>query len=310
MHQSFLRYRRFLFLKVAAAICALAILAYALHAPVAPPNGGTWLGYTLGSIGAGLIGWLAWFGVRKRRYQGTQQRLVRWLSAHVYLGTSLIVIVTLHSGFQFGWNVHTLAYVLTILVIVSGFYGVYAYVNYPARLAANRGALTREVLIHEVAELDREALVLADQVGRDAHTVVLQSIEETVLGGTVLEQLFGDPKRRAAAMGVGHRLEEIRHKLEARIARDSPEIIAIEQHDATAISYLAEHLIAGAGPERLEKISRLFDLIMRKRVLVERIQRDIQIQARLGYWLYWHVPLSVALIAALFAHVFAVFFYW
>ena len=33
-----------------------------------PPNGGTWLGYTLGTIGALLIVWLMLFGIRKRRY--------------------------------------------------------------------------------------------------------------------------------------------------------------------------------------------------------------------------------------------------
>ncbi|MGH8597613.1 MAG: hypothetical protein ACREXT_13225, partial [Gammaproteobacteria bacterium] len=66
----------------------------------------------------------------------------------------------------------------------------------------------------------------------------------------------------------------------------------------------------GGGPERLDKIRHLFDLITRKRGLVERLQRDIQIQARLAFWLYLHVPLTVGLLAALIAHVFAVFFYW
>ncbi|MGH8596659.1 MAG: hypothetical protein ACREXT_08385, partial [Gammaproteobacteria bacterium] len=241
MHESFLRYQRFLFLKIALAISGLAILAYALHQPVEPPNGGSWLGYTLGSLGAGLIGWLAWFGVRKRRYHGTRERLVAWLSAHVYLGLSLVVVVTLHTGFQLGWNIHTLAYALTMLVIASGFYGIYAYAVYPDRLASNRAGLTREAMIREVAELDRECLVLADQVGKDAHRVVLQSIEETVLGGTALEQLFGDPKRRAASINVGHGLEEVRRKIEARLARSAPRVTELEQHDATAISYLAEH---------------------------------------------------------------------
>src|SRR6266576_1116997 len=65
-----------------------------------------------------------------------------WTSAHVYLGLSLIVIATLHTGFQFGWNVHTLAYVLMMLVIASGIYGVSAYAFLPQALSDNRGEMT------------------------------------------------------------------------------------------------------------------------------------------------------------------------
>ena len=306
-HESYVSYRNFFYLKVALALCAVAVIIYGLHQPYEPPNGGTWLGYTLGVLGAGLIGWLAWFGVRKRRYSGTQGRLVGWLSAHIYLGAALLVIVTLHSGLQLGWNVHSLAYVLTVLVVTSGFYGLYVYVAYPRELATNRAGITREAMIAEVAELDRECLTLADEVDKEAHKVVLQSIEETVLGGSVFDQLFGDPARRSAAAGINKSLDAVRQKIEARVARGVPQI---QNQDATAISFLAEHLIAdGGGPQRLEKITRLFELITRKRAMVERIQRDIQLQSRLAFWLYLHVPLSIGLLAALFCHVFAVFFY-
>ena len=311
MQESYVNYRNFFYLKVALGLCALAILAYGLHHPSEPPNGGTWLGYTLGTLGAALIAWLAWFGVRKRRYSGTQDRLVAWLSAHIYLGSTLVVITTLHAGFQLGWNVHSLAYLLTLLVVASGFYGLYAYVSYPRELAANRGGTTREAMIADVAELDRECLTLADEVDKEAHKVVLQSIEETVLGGSVLEQLFGDPARRSASVGLNKSLDQVRQKIEARIARGVPQIQNLQEQEATAISFLAEHLIAdGGGPQRLENITRLFELITRKRALVERIQRDIQLQSRLAFWLYLHVPLSIGLLAALFCHVFAVFFYW
>jgi hypothetical protein len=69
--------------------------------------------------------------------------LKAWTSAHVYLGLSLVVVGTLHTGFQFGWNVHTLAYVLMMLVILSGVWGISVYASLPAKLAGNRRGMTK-----------------------------------------------------------------------------------------------------------------------------------------------------------------------
>ena len=48
----------------------------------------------------------------------------------------------------------------------------------------------------------------------------------------------------------------------------------------------------------------------RKQELVDRARRAVALKARLDLWLYIHVPLSLALLAALIAHVVSVFFYW
>ena len=145
MHESFLVYRNFRHLKWALALCVVSLIFYVWHPwhdAAEPRNGGTWLGYTLGTIGALIIFWLTWFGARKRSFNAAS-RLQGWLSAHVYLGASLIIVATLHTGFQFGWNVHTLAYVLMLAVIASGFYGIYAYARYPTLMTANRGEIGR-----------------------------------------------------------------------------------------------------------------------------------------------------------------------
>ena len=85
-HRSIFVYANFRYLKAALLLCALSILAYALHDPHFPPSGNTWLGYTLGTIGALLIVWLAWLGVRKRNFRAGTGRVKGWVSAHVYLG--------------------------------------------------------------------------------------------------------------------------------------------------------------------------------------------------------------------------------
>ena len=160
-HQSLLAFAGYRYLKVALVVVALAIGAYVWHRPPNGPYGGTWLGYTLGTISALLVLWLLYFGVRKRRYRSTFGTLQGWLSAHVYLGASLLVLATLHAAFQFGWNVHTLAYVLMVAVILSGFYGVFAYLRFPPRITDTLGEDTLETLLLGIADLDRAVRPLA-----------------------------------------------------------------------------------------------------------------------------------------------------
>ena len=91
MHESVLAFRKRRYFWIALLATGLAILAYWIDDPQEPANGGTVLGYTLGTIGALLIVWLTWFGVRKRRYESTLGTVQGWLSAHVYLGIALLV---------------------------------------------------------------------------------------------------------------------------------------------------------------------------------------------------------------------------
>jgi len=40
------------------------------------------------------------------------------------------------------------------------------------------------------------------------------------------------------------------------------------------------------------------------------LQTELRIQALLKIWLMFHIPMSIALLAALFSHVFSVLIYW
>jgi hypothetical protein len=275
-HQSFLVWRRFFYFKLAVALVIASIIAYVWHSPLGGPNGGTWLGYTLGTIGALLILWLIWFGWRKRSYTSRLGRLEGWLSAHVYLGLSLIVVATLHTGFQFGWNVHTLAYVLMMLVIASGAFGVYTYVRYPALMTGNRRGMTSQQLLGQIATIDGEmrhaTMALPDAITR----AVARCLQETEIGGSMRRQLTGRYPNCATEAALGS----------------------------------VRTLVQGLPGEDVGNARQLLVLLQRKSELLRRIRADIQFKAIMEVWLYVHVPISFALLAALTAHIISVFFYW
>jgi hypothetical protein len=52
------------------------------------------------------------------------------------------------------------------------------------------------------------------------------------------------------------------------------------------------------------------NLLERKAAALGRIRKHMKIKALLEVWLFVHVPVTFALIAALAAHIVSVFFYW
>lgn len=289
MYQSFISYRGGRWFWISLVLCIVAIGVYAWHDLPQPPGGGTWLGYTLGTIGALLILWLTYLGRRKRNYRSKLGTVQGWTSAHVYLGTSLIIIATLHAGFQFGWNVHTLAYVLMLLVIFSGFFGVWAYLRYPEMLSDNTGGKTRGDLYREVAEIDKQIMRQAGHLGSDMETAVASALDRTVVGGGMIAQLTARDDSQVMMPGRGL----------VSNARQKP-----------ILDLVVDQLSQTSHREQASYLREVSNLIGARGRLLDRIRRDVQIQGLLRVWLYFHVPLAFACVAALIVHVFAVFVYW
>jgi hypothetical protein len=290
MHESILAYRRKRYLWIAIAVSLATIAAYAWHDPPEPPNGGTVLGYALGTIGALLILWLLAFGVRKRSYGSRLGKVQGWLSAHVYLGSALLVIVTLHTGLQFGWNVHTLAYALMCLVIASGVAGTVLYLRYPARMNANRAGTNRELMLLEIGDLDQKAARLAKGMPAEFAELVASTRDRTVLGGGPLALLTG--------------LDRSRVLLPA-----TPAPVPNPGGHAT-LAWLGDRLARNTDGALGPQIQDLLTLAGARRTAVDRLRRDLKLQAWLDVWLFFHVPVAFALLAALVAHVVSVFVYW
>lgn len=313
-HVSFLAHDGGRFLWMALALCGVSLLLYTVHDPIEGKTGSTWLGYTLGTLGALLIGWLAWLGVRKRQFNSGRGSLVAWVSAHVYLGLSLLVIGTLHAGFQLGWNVHSLAYLLMVAVIVTGIYGVIAYASLPARVTAGRDQLEFRAMVEQFNELNESLLSLADRIDPETHAVIARSVSRTRVGGSAWQQLSG----RYPKPGEQNALE----KLFAAKKAEAPPPLTTETRYADTnagpvtvspketVMVLAGKIFAGRSAQRGEDVQKLIQAMGKRNALRERINRDITLRSRLSAWLYLHVPLTVALLAALLVHVLSVFLYW
>ena len=267
-HVSFLRHKGYRWLWIALALCGASIAGYLLIDQQPRPNGGTWYGYTLGTIGFGLIIGLSLLGVRKRRINPGAWSLKAWTSAHVYLGLSLIVIGTLHTGFQIGWNVHTLAYVLMLLVIATGIYGIYVYATLPASLSANRKEMTRAQMLDALTAIDRQLESAAQPLGRAEADLVIDALGQDIFSGGALARLTG----RYPGCATARALRGI-----------------------------------GTGSEAAARVTALLE---KRSEQLAQIRGALRIRAMLEIWLFIHIPLTIALIAALTAHVISVFFYW
>ena len=275
-HESFLAYRGYRYLGVAALLVAASIALYIFDRPFGARYGGTFAGYILGTAGALLIVWLMWFGYHKRSYGSMDGRLVGRLSAHVYLGLALAIVATLHTGFQFGWNVHTLAYALMCIAIASGVFGVFCYMRYPRLMTENRAGMTLQQMLGSIATLDEQLRVAAMPLDETTAKVIERAIETSTIGGSVWRQLTRHYPGCTTAAAVAY--------FEAGAERAPP---AIE-----------------------ETWSQVRVLLDEKAALLTRARRDISYKAMIDIWLYFHVPVSVMLLAALSIHILSVFFLW
>lgn len=279
VHKSVLAWKNGLYGKIAVLVSVVSLIFYVLHDPNGVPNGGSTLGYTYGTIGVLLIMWLGWFGIRKKQYKPNGLLLEEWLSAHIYLGLSLIFIATFHTGFSFHWNVHTLGYVLMCLVIVSGIFGLVAYRRYPSLLTRNRAGVTLRAITTEIAAQDVQCRylslafddVIVDRVAKATGEVIPRISWNELIFGRSHDKVLSGPTKDAI------------DALRALIVNDI------------------------AAPR---EVLPLVQALTQRATLVERARRDYRYRVMMKVWRAFHVPLTIGLLMTLAIHVFSVFYYW
>ena len=256
-----------------------------------PANGGTTQGYILGTVAALLVLLLTYLGIRKRSYFSRVGTVEGWTSAHVFLGSALLLIATLHAAFQVGWNVHTLAYVLMLMVIFSGFFGLFAYIHFPRILYQNNTGNNQDDWLEELNEIDNKVKDLSSLCRGNIRLLILSALEYTVLGGSLFTRLTG------------------KDNCKVKLQNDTKKLVA-NTNQQKVINILAENIPGSINQAEASALNKILSLFARRHRLLKKITRNLQIMAYLKAWLMFHIPLTVALIAALIVHILVVFIYW
>jgi hypothetical protein len=93
------------------------------------------------------------------------------------------------------------------------------------------------------------------------------------------------------------------------------QVKAEEQRDKMAemqktMAFINPASLAQGAQVKTGHMHRLMDLLAQRKQLLDRVRRHVRYKAWLNIWLYVHVPLAFAVLAAVIVHIISVFFYW
>ena len=280
MYENFLAYRRYFWGKLTLATTLVLMISYVLYSRRVSPNGATLVGLIYGILSFLAILLLMYYGIRKRSYTAKYWSLRAWLSFHAYIGTMMLILVPLHAGFKFGFDIHTLAYVLLAIVVVSGIVAAALYLLLPRRFEPFGEELTypwAHSTDDELRKIIRQMRALATDKSQEFADACQAEIE------------YGIPKRH-----VGWGLLWCKSATAAAVATQIEAFRGYLQH------------IPAAEHEAFHSVARL---ATQKRDLEHRIVAQMRIQNLLEAWLYFHLPVSIVMLVMVIIHILVVFYY-
>ncbi len=276
MGNSFLTYRSGRWFWISSATALGLVFHYFIYQSRTVAYGGSIEGLLYGVAGTGLIAVLMYLGIRRRSYASNTGTLQGWVSAHIYLGLLTLLLIPMHAGFRFGWDVHTLAFVLLAVVVLSGVVGLFLYRSIPGRLTRYETGQQADKIDPEIARLlsDMRALMKgkSDALVQIYKAEIATSQRRASMGWSLLLK------------GPGSDL------LAARSADLAKKVSAIPPSDQATFQILSQ-------------------LLLKKTQLEVNLLHQMRLRNALQAWLYVHVPVSIAMVFAVGVHLVAVFLY-
>jgi len=234
-----------------------------------------------------------------------------WMKAHIWLGLLTVPLVVLHSGGKLGGTLTTIFSVVFAVVILSGIWGLVLQNVLPRLLLDAAPAETVYSQIDNVGKQyadEAKRLVLLACGGDEGAAPALTS---------AVAPLAGSDHIHGAARHVGAQIKRSPHP-----ANDLPEPIpspAVKNALVRDVQPFLETGVSGhgmLGPRqrnkwyfedlRLRVAPELRTLVSQLEELCER-RRQLNLQGRIHFWLHnwlwFHMPLSIALVILLVVHV-------
>jgi hypothetical protein len=238
-------------------------------------HGGSTHGLAYGIAGTALILLEAFFGIRKRWYRSRFGTLEQWLQSHIYLGVLVLVLLIFHAGGRFQDKVAVSTFVLAAIVIASGIVGAILYVTVPRLLTEVESNLTVEEISDQLNQLARSMARIAS--GRSAP---FQRIYDELFRQT-------DP-----GLLAGWRL--VLSRLRRKKSQDPSDW---------------SRLLSIVPKDEQEELRQMLVVSRQRKELLLRLIFQQRYKNVLEFWLYIHVPFTIALLLFAALHIGAVFYY-
>jgi hypothetical protein len=307
---------------VSAAALAWCIVWFVRHGRW--PGGGSWPGLVLGALATVIFLFELALVAKKTRLLRTARWSLSaqtWMKAHIWLGLLAVPLVLLHSGADFGGTLTTLLMAAFCVVIVSGLWGLAVQNFLPTMLLE---AAPAETIYSQIDAVGRQYAAEARRLvllycGGDAREIEALARQEPRPPGSEMSYANTVPNApiAGAPRQVGPQIARSPQP-QAELPRPVPSPVVHQALRDCIEPYLASETATpvplGSRQRndwyfedlRLRVAPELRGLVGQLESLCER-RRQLNVQRRLHFWLhnwlFFHLPLSLVLIALLAAHV-------
>lgn len=290
------------------------------------PGGGSLPGLVLGSVAGLIFLFETALALKKTRWLRTARWSLParvWMQAHLWLGLLTVPLVVLHSGGRLGGVLTCLLLAVFAVVILSGLWGLFVQHVLPRWLLeavpAETVASQIETVAAQYAEEARRLVTLAcgtPEPGQRPGRVVVRPAAASPAGVSATTPAAG-----AEIPGMVRSWQRLLPR-RPHPARDLPPPVPSPALGMALEGVIVPYLISGASAGgRLQTSAQqavFFDDLRRRvppalRSVVDQLEhlcrqrRQLVLQQRLHFWLHhwlWlHLPLSLALVGLLAAHI-------